>query len=70
MKQKNKFYHELSLRYCIPQPVIETICNSPFQFTKRAIERLDQKPIMFTYLGKIKIKKNILNKLMNEEHKL
>ena len=38
-------------------PVIEVICNSAFKFASEKIRCGDEKPIMFTYLGKLKIKK-------------
>lgn len=55
-------FKELSLRYCIPEPVIRTICQLPFLFTKRVMEdKYDETPIMFAYLGKLKLKKACLN---------
>lgn len=55
-------FKELSLRYCIPEPVIKTICQHPFMFANRVIaDPLDEKPIMFAYLGKIKLKNACLS---------
>lgn len=50
-------YTELSNKYNIPYQVIKVICNHPFLFANRKITELDERPIMFSYLGKIKIKK-------------
>ena len=49
---------ELSKKYNLPTQVIKTICTHPFLFANRKISQRDEKPLMFTYLGKIKIKKN------------
>ena len=55
-------YKELSLRYCIPEPVIKTICNHPFTFAKEVMEKDDdERSIMFAYLGKLKLKNACLN---------
>lgn len=51
-------FSKLSQKYNLPTQVIKTICNHPFLFASRRISQLDQRPIMFTYLGKIKIKKS------------
>ena len=47
---------ELSKKYNLPTQVIKTICTHPFLFANRKISQRDEKPLMFTYLGKIKIK--------------
>lgn len=49
---------ELSKKYNLPTQVIKIICTHPFLFANRKISQRDEKPLMFTYLGKIKIKKN------------
>lgn len=51
------FVTELSRKYNLPPQVIEVICNHPFLFASRRISEGDKRPIMFTYLGKIKMKK-------------
>lgn len=51
-------YSELSKKYNLPTQIIKVICNHPFLFANRRITEGDERPIMFTYLGKIKIKKN------------
>lgn len=50
-------YTKLSNKYNLPYQVIKVICNHPFMFANRKISELDTRPIMFSYLGKIKIKK-------------
>lgn len=57
MRNQTSIYTKLSNKYNIPYQVIEVICNSPFKFTNQIITDLDPKPVMFAYLGKIKIKK-------------
>lgn len=55
-------FKELSLRYCIPEPVIKTVCQHPFMFASRVMaDDEDEKPIMFAYLGKLKLKNACLN---------
>ena len=55
-------FKELSLRYCIPEPVIKTICQHPFMFASRIIsDNADERPVMFAYLGKLKLKNACLN---------
>lgn len=61
MKRQSKFKQELSQKYNLPLPVIEVICNSPFSFAKEKIKQDANRPIMFAYLGKIKLKKKFLN---------
>ena len=56
-KQQVSFVTELSRKYNLPPQVIEVICNHPFLFASRRISEGDKRPIMFTYLGKIKMKK-------------
>lgn len=51
-------FSKLSQKYSLPTQVIKTICTHPFLFANRKISQLDQRPLMFTYLGKIKIKKS------------
>lgn len=50
-------YTELSNKHNIPYQVIKVICNHPFLFANRKITEQDERPVMFSYLGKIKIKK-------------
>ena len=50
-------YSELSNKYQLPSQVIKVICNHPFMFANRRITEGDERPMLFTYLGKIKIKK-------------
>lgn len=57
MKDQPSIYTKLSNKYNLPYQIIEVICNSPFRFTNEAITNQDNKPIRFTYLGKIKLKK-------------
>ncbi len=57
MRNQTSIYTKLSNKYNIPYQVIEVICNSPFKFANQSISNLDPKPVMFAYLGKIKIKK-------------
>jgi hypothetical protein len=55
-------FKELSLKYCIPEPVIKTICQHPFMFASRVMaDEEDEKSIMFAYLGKLKLKNACLN---------
>lgn len=56
-KRQTSIYTKLSKKYNIPVQVIEVICNSPFKFANAAITNLDARPVMFAYLGKIKMKK-------------
>ena len=57
MKQQVSFVTELSRKYNLPPQVIEVVCNHPFLFANRRMTEGDRKPLMFTYLGKIKMKK-------------
>lgn len=57
MKNQPSIYTKLSNRYNLPYHVIEVICNSPFRFSNEAITNMEDKAIRFTYLGKIKLKK-------------
>lgn len=55
---KPSIYTQLANKYNLPYQVIEVICNSPFVFANRSIsDDTNKKPIMFPYLGKIKLKK-------------
>lgn len=56
-KAGRNVYTELSAKYNLPVNVIKVICNHPFLFASRRISELDNKPLMFTYLGKIKLKR-------------
>ena len=50
-------YTKLSNKYNIPYQIIEVICNHPFMFLSRKIaDDDDETNIMFTHLGKFKIK--------------
>lgn len=57
--QKNvSIYTQLSNKYNVPYRVVEVICNHPFRFANRVIaDDNNDKPIMFSYLFKIKKKK-------------
>lgn len=57
IKKAKSIYTELSNKYNLPYQVIEVICNSPFHFLNEVISNYDSKPVRFTYLGKIKVKK-------------
>ena len=60
-------YTQLSNKYNVPYQVIEVICNHPFLFASNAIKSdTDCKDIMFTYLGKLKIK-NRYKKYYNKD---
>lgn len=59
-------YSELAWKYKLPLPVIKVICNHPFMFASRRIAEADTRPLMFTYLGKIKMKKNYEKKLKEQ----
>lgn len=50
-------YTDLANKYNLPYQVIRVICNHPFLFASRHISDADTKALMFTYLGKIKMKK-------------
>lgn len=57
-KSTPTIYSQLSKKYGIPYQVIEVICNSPFKFASEKIsDANDDRPIMFAYLGKFKLKK-------------
>lgn len=56
-KTGTSVYTELANKYNIPYQVIRVICNHPFLFTSRRISEADTKPLMFSYIGKIKMKK-------------
>ena len=51
-------YSELSKKYNVPLQVVKVMCNHPFLFANRRITECDERPLLFTYLGKIKIKKS------------
>lgn len=50
-------YTNLANKYNLPYQVIRVICNHPFLFANRRMTDADIKPLMFTYLGKIKMKR-------------
>ncbi len=56
-KTGTSVYTELANKYNIPYQVIRVICNHPFLFASRKIAEADTKPLMFSYIGKIKMKK-------------
>lgn len=57
-----KFFSETAKKYNIDVRVIEAVCLSSFKYLKYAIEDYDElKPIMFSYLGKFKLKKQFEN---------
>lgn len=66
MIQKEKtsnIYIQLANKYNIPHQVVEVICNHPFKFAQNTIsDEKDIKPIMFSYLFKIKLKKKYVCK--------
>lgn len=66
IKKAKSFITELSNKYNLPYQVVEVICNSPFRFANEQISDLSEKPIMFTYLGKIKLKKKYEKKTENK----
>lgn len=54
-------YTELANKYNIPSRVVEVICNHPFKFANSVISNNDDlKPIMFTYLFKIRPKRKVI----------
>ena len=57
-KNTQNIYQQLSKKYNLPHQVIEVICNHPFMFANKVIsDEEDTRTLMFSYLGKIKIKK-------------
>lgn len=50
-------YSKLATKYNLPYQVIRVICNHPFLFASRRISEADTKSLMFSYIGKIKMKK-------------
>lgn len=50
-------YTKLANKYNLPYQIIRVICNHPFLFASRRIAESDERPLMFAYLGKIKMKK-------------
>ncbi len=56
-KTGTSVYTELANKYNIPYQVIRVICNHPFLFASRKISEEDKKPLMLSYIGKIKMKK-------------
>ena len=58
---------KLAKKYNLDQRIVREICMSPFRFGANHIREADIKPIKYTYLFKIKPKKNCLTKL--EEHR-
>ena len=60
---KTEIYKDLSIKYNIQPRIIEVICNHPFIFAKKVMVDInDEKPLMFHYLGKIKLKNRFLGK--------
>ena len=60
---KNDIYKDLSIKYNIHPRIIEVICNHPFIFAKKVmVDASDEKPLMFHYLGKIKLKYRFVGK--------
>lgn len=61
-KKTISIYTQLANKYNVPYQVVEVICNHPFKFASNIIsDDEDEKPIMFSYLFKLKMKKNRLN---------
>lgn len=56
-KTGTSVYTDLANKYNLPYQVIRVICNHPFLFASRRISEADTKPLMFSYIGKIKMKK-------------
>ena len=56
-KTGTSVYTDLAYKYKLPYQVIRVICNHPFLFASRKIAEADTKPLMFSYIGKIKMKK-------------
>ena len=51
--------------------IIEVICNHPFIFAKKVMVDIDdEKPLMFHYLGKIKLKNRFVGKKRAELEKI
>ena len=68
---KKDIYRDLSIKYNIHQRVIEVICNHPFIFAKKVMVDIDdEKPLMFHYLGKIKLKNRFVGKKRAELEKI
>ena len=69
MQEQNgtNIYTKLSNKYNLPYQTIRLICNHPFLFANRVISSGDERPLMFTYLGKIKIKKKYATHKDNKE---
>lgn len=60
MQEYSEFYNKLADKYNIPSQVIEVICNHPFKFASTVIsDEHDTKPIMFSYLFKLKLKNRL-----------
>lgn len=57
IRPNRKIYLDLAKQFNMDSRVIEAICKSPFQCAADVMkDPEDMSPIMFTYLGKIKIK--------------
>ena len=67
-QKRISIYTQLANKYNIPYQVVEVICNHPFKFANEKISSTDDiKPIMFSYLFKIKPKKVWTEKRMTEK---
>lgn len=56
-KKTNSIYTQLANKYSVPYQVVEVICNHPFKFASNVMSSTeDDKPIMFSYLFKLKLK--------------
>lgn len=53
-----KIYTELSKEFNLPISVIEKICDSQFEFTRRMIMTGNDEPIRLQYLGLFEVKPN------------
>lgn len=51
------FISKIAKEHNLDTRIIEAICLSPFKYAKDIIEGDDLKPVMFAYLGKLKLKK-------------
>ena len=63
LTKKRDIFTELANKYKLNRNVISVICNHPFMFLSRKIaDDEDETNIMFTHLGKFKIKNRYKHK--------
>lgn len=66
-QKRTSIYTQLANKYNLPYQVIEVICNHPFKFANERITDINNlKPIMFSYLFKIKPKKTWKERKMTD----